>query len=154
MAERQQSATGPEPFSKDDFESIYWALVDMLTSGIAIEEVRRARLKALVSRLSEHVRHLEIAGRTSSGMRKKVDIAERKEMVRKKLLARRQADEIGTWAVYAEDIEENAARAILISIVEGSYAEAVERALVEPGFITEGMGGQIDPLGMAADSVG
>lgn len=140
----------PEPFTKDDHEALYWAIVDMLTAGIAIDEQRRARLKALASRLSEHVRHQELIGRTSSGTRRKIDLAERKDLLRQKLLTRLPAEEMGMWAIYGEGVRDGS-QAILLAIVEGSYAEAIERALSEPDFVTEGMGGQIDRLGLDSE---
>lgn len=138
---------GPEPLTQDEIEALYFGLIDLLTSNIAMDEARRARLKALVTRLGEHSRHLEIVKRTTSGVRKKVDMGERRDLIRQKLLVRRAPEEIGTWAIYAEGISDDPQQ-LLLAIVEGTYADAVERALVEPGFITEGMGGQIDPLGM------
>ena len=141
-AERQ-----PEPLTRDEIEVCYFALVDLLTSNFPIDEARRARLTALVKRLSEQARHLEIQKRTGSGLRKKVDPIERRALIRQKLLLRHEAEEKGTWAVYAEGVSEEPQQ-LLLTVVEGSYAEAVEKALVEPGFITEGMGGQIDALGM------
>lgn len=145
MAERP--AKQLQPLTRDELETAYFALIDLLTSSFPIDEARRARLKALVTRLSEHVRHLEIAKRTSSGLRKRVDPVERRELIRQKLLCRRAAEEKGTWAVYAEGIADEPQQ-LLLTVVEGTYAEAIERALIEPGFITEGMGGQIDPLGI------
>ncbi len=143
----RQAKSQPEPFTRDELETAYFALIDLLTSNFPIDEARRARLKALVSRLSEHVRHLEIVKRTSSGLRKRVDPSERRELIRQKLLCHRRAEEKGTWAVYAEGIADEPQQ-LLLTVVEGTWAEAVERALNEPGFITEGMGGQIDPIGM------
>lgn len=147
MAEKQpKRSSTPEPFTKDDYEAMYWGLVDFLTMSMMTDEGRRARLKTLVSRLSEHVRHIELVRRTSSGIRK-VHLPDRRDLLRQKLLARRHADEHGNWAIYGEGLPEEGPL-ILLSIVEGTYAEAVEAALTEPGFITEGMGGQIDLLGM------
>lgn len=142
MVERSQKRN-PEPFSKDDYEAMYWAIVDMLTSSMPLDDARRARLKNLVSRLSEHVRHMELAGRSMSGMRKKVTLPDRKELLRQKLIERVPSDETGSWAIYGEGGE-----MILLAVVEGTYAEAVDQALNEPGFVTEGMGGQIDRLGL------
>lgn len=148
MAERQPK-TQPQPLTRDEIEACYFALIDLLTSNFPIDEARRARLKALVTRLSEHARHLEVIKRTSSGLRKKVDPAERQDLIRQKFLVRRPAEEKGTWAVYAEGVADDLQQ-LLLAVVEGTWAEAIERALAEPGFITEGMGGQIDPLGISA----
>lgn len=147
MVERQAKSQ-PQPLTRDEVETAYFALIDLLTSNFPIDEARRARLTALVARFSEHARHLEIIKRTSSGLRKRVDPAERQDLIRKKLLCHRAAEEKGTWAVYAEGISEDP-KQLLLTVVEGTWAEAIERALAEPGFITEGMGGQIDPIGVA-----
>ena len=147
MVERA-AKSNPSPLTRDEIEACYFALIDLLTSNFPIDEARRARLKALVARLADHARHLEIVKRTSSGLRKKVDPDERKGLLRAKLLCSRPADEKGTWAIYAEGIADEAQQ-LLLTVVEGTYAEAVERALVEPGFITQGMGGQIDAIGIA-----
>lgn len=147
MVEKSPKRNAPEPFTKDDYETMYWALVDMIQSSLPIDEARRARLRALASRLSEHVRHLELSGRKASGTRQKVDLSDRKDLIRQKLLARRPADEEGTWAIFGEGIAEEG-KALLLAIHEGTFADAVEKALSEPGFITEGMGGQIDRLGL------
>ncbi len=146
MVERQLK-NPPQALTRDELECCYFALVDLLTSNFPIDEARRARLKALVSRLSEQVRHLEITKRSSSGLRRKVDPAERRALIRQKLLCRRPAEETGTWAVFGEGVTDEPQQ-LLLTVVEGTYAEAVERALAEPGFITEGMGGQIDPIGI------
>jgi len=143
MVDKSPKRSGPELFTKDDYEAMYWGLVDMLTSSMAIDEARRARLKGLVSRLSEQIRHLEGGRRTGSGLRQKVVVLDREGLLRQKLLSRVPADETGSWAIYGEGGE-----MILLGVIEGTYAEAVEQALGEPGFITEGMGGQIDRLGL------
>ena len=136
-----------QPLTREEVETAYFALIELLTSNFPIDETRRARLKALVARLSEHARQLEIVKRTSSGLTKKVDPVERQDLIRKRLLCHRPPEERGTWAVYAEGVSE-AAQQLLLTIVEGTWAEAIERALAEPGFITDGMGGQIDPIGI------
>lgn len=145
MVERQLKS---HPLTRDELEACYFALVDLLTSNFPIDEARRARLKAVVGRISEQVRHLEVQKRVSSGLRKKVDPEERRALIRQKLLCRRAAEEAGTWAIYAEGIADEPQK-LLLTVMEGTYAEAVERALAEKGFITEGMGGQIDPIGIA-----
>jgi hypothetical protein len=137
----------PEPLTRDEVEACYFALIDLLTSNFPIDEARRARLKALVGRLSDHARYLEVLKRTQSGLRKKVDPVERRALIRQKLLVRRPAEEKGTWAIYAEGVSDDP-RELLLAVAQGTYAEAIERALTEPGFITEGMGGQIDLLGI------
>jgi|SRR5580698_8223676 hypothetical protein len=124
---------------------MYWALVDMLTSGIPIAEERRVRLKALVARLSEHVRSYG-GRRLHSGVRRQADVEEMKTGLRMKLLRLHHPAEVSNWAVYGEGLEDGG-KAILIDVFEGSYAQAVERALAQPDFVTEGMGGQIEPLG-------
>lgn len=149
MVERQ-AKNQPQPLTRDELEACYFALIDLLTSNFPIDDARRARLKTLASRLSEHARHLEAVRRTSSGLRKRIDAAEQRDMIRQKLLERRPPEEIGTWAIYAEGVAENAQR-LLLALLAGTYAEAVERALMEPGFITEGMGGIIDPVGIASE---
>ena len=143
----QDAKRQPEPLSRDELETCYFALIDLLTSNFPIDEMRRARLKALVSRMSEHARHLESIYRSSSGLRKRMDPSERQAVIRSKLLQRRSPGERGTWAIYAEGISDEQ-RQLLLTVIEGTYAEAVERALNEPGFITDGMGGQIDLLGI------
>jgi hypothetical protein len=146
VVERQPKPS-PHSLTRDELECCYFALVDLLTSNFPIDEARRARLKALVGRLSEQVRHLEIVKRTGSGLRRKVDPGERRALIRQKLLCRRPAEETGTWAVYGEGVTDEPQQ-LLLTVVEGTYADAVERALTESGFITEGMGGQIDPIGI------
>lgn len=146
MVERQ-AKRAPEQFSREDIEALYWAMIDLLTSNIPIDEKRRTRLKGLVAKLSEHARHLEIQNRTASGLRRKVDLNERRDLIRQKLLLRYPADEKGTWAIFAEGVADEPQH-LLLAVVEGTFAEAIERALNEPGFITDGMGGQIDPLGI------
>lgn len=135
----------PEPLTRDEIETLYFAVIDLLTSPMQMDEARRARLKGLVRRLADHARYLEVVKRTSSGLRKKVDLNERRDLIRQKLLVRRPPEEEGTWAIYAEGISEDPQQ-LLLTVVQGSYADAVERALVESGFITEGMGGQIDAI--------
>ena len=149
MATERQAKKEPQPLSRDELDACYFALIDLLTSNFPIDEARRARLKALTNRISEQVRHMEILHRTSSGLRKKIDLNERRDMIRQKLLCHRPAEEVGTWAVYAEGIPDDARR-MLLAIVPGTYAEAIEHALQEPGFITQGMGGVIDPLGISS----
>lgn len=146
MVDRQPKGQ-PHPLTREELETCYFALVDLLTSNFPIDEARRARLKALVGRVSEQVRHLETVKRSNSGLRKKIDADERRDLIRQKLLGRHQADRQGTWAIYAEGVSDDPQQ-LLLTVVEGTYAEAVERAIAEPGFITEGMGGQIDAIGI------
>lgn len=130
-------------FDQEDYETLYWVVVDFLHAKTPLPAARRKELKELATRLSAFV--LAKRGRAESGV-----IAIRRpsyiDIVRRKLLKGRNPAEYGTWAIYAEGIEDDP-QGILLAIVEGTYITAVERALSEPGFITKGMGGQIDPLG-------
>jgi len=132
-----------ESFNQEDYETLYWVVVDFLHAKTPLPASRRKELKRLATRLSAFV--LAKRGRAKSGV-----ITIRRpsymDIVRRKLLKSRNPAEYGTWAIYAEGVEDDP-QAILLAIVEGTYITAVERALSEPGFISEGMGGQIDPLG-------
>lgn len=124
---------GEKPITRAELEALYWVTIDFLLSGLALDDVRRARLRKIAVRLSEQVLYLD-----------GTDIEER---LRIRLLSQRLPDEVGKWAVYGEDIVDDP-RKMLLTVIEGTYDEAVEGALNEPGFITHGMGGQIDPLGL------
>jgi hypothetical protein len=143
----RQAKKQPQPLTRDELEACYFALIDLLTSSFPIDDARRTKLKALASRLSEHARHLEAGPRTGSGLRKKI---EPRDMIRERLLGLRPSEEVGTWAIYAEEVSDDARR-MLLAILPGTYAQAVEQALTEPGFITEGMGGVIDLLGITSE---
>lgn len=131
----------PEPFSRADYEVMYWALLDFLTLPDQPNQKRRNALRILVSRLSEHVRHLRtLAG---SGVRKRVNT---RDTVRTRLLALRNPHEQGVWSIYGEE-PDGIGDLMLLTVVGGTYEAVVERALDLPEFITKGMGGQIDRLG-------
>jgi hypothetical protein len=133
----------PAPFSRNDFEVMYWALLDFLTLPDQPNPKRRAELRELVVRLSEHIRNLRTAaGR--SGVRKRVDV---REVVRARLLAARpDPKQESVWSIFGEEPDEHG-DLILLTVVGGPYEAVVERALDMPEFITKGMGGQIDRLG-------
>ena len=136
-----------DTFGEEDYETLYWVVIDFLHSEAAVPEARRLALKELAARLSSHA--LAKNGKAESGVVaaiRRPPYIDYRDSVRNKLLKLRNPAEFGTWAVYAEGVEEDP-QAILLAIVEGTYLTAVEKALEEPGFITEGMGGQIDPLG-------
>jgi hypothetical protein len=131
----------PASFTRTDFEVMYWALLDFLTLPDQPNPQRRQELRALVNRLSEHIRHMRTSA--GSGVRKRVNP---REIVRARLLALRDAKEESIWSIYGEE-PDDAGDLILLTVVGGRYEAVVERALDLPEFITKGMGGQIDRLG-------
>lgn len=134
-----------ELLGRTDCELLYWAIVDFLHSKKFIESTRRRNLTELAERLSRRVRGAsKRESRTKSGV---VPTARTTyiEVVRQRLRSIRRDTEVGVWAIYGEGVGDDP-QSILLAIVRGTFLEAVEQALQEPGFITEGMGGQIDPL--------
>jgi hypothetical protein len=131
----------PAPFSRSDYEVMYWALLDFLTWPDQPNPKRRQDLRELVSRLSQHIRQMRSTA--GSGVVRRVNV---KEIVRARLLGIRDNDETAVWSVFGEEPDENG-DLILLTVVGGAYASVVERALDLPEFITKGMGGQIDRLG-------
>ncbi len=131
----------PAPFTRRDYETMYWALLDFLTWPDQPNPKRRAELRELVLRLSEHVRFLRTA--VGSGVRKRVNV---REVVRVRLLAMREPTEHGVWSIFGEEPDDHG-DLILLTVVGGTYEAVVNRALDLPEFITKGMGGQIDRLG-------
>jgi hypothetical protein len=129
------------PFSRDDYESMYWALLDFLTWSDQPNIKRRQELLGLVTRLSEHVRNLRTSAR--SGVRRRVNV---RDVVRTRLRGLRDIHEEGVWSIFGEE-PDNRGDLILLTVTGGSYESVVERALDLPEFITKGMGGQIDRLG-------
>jgi hypothetical protein len=131
----------PAPFSRSDYEVMYWALLDFLTWPDQPNQKRRQELRSLVTRLSEHLRKLRQT--VGSGVHRRVNV---REIVRNRLLSLRDPAESGVWSVFGEEPDENG-DLILLTVVGGDYAAVVERSLDLPEFITKGMGGQIDRLG-------
>jgi len=131
----------PAPFSRTDFEAIYWALLDFLTWPEQPNPDRRQQLRDLVSRLSEHVRHMRSSA--GSGVHKRVNV---RDVVRARLSKLRDLNEQGVWSIFGEEPDEQG-DLILLTVQGGSYESVIERALDLPEFITKGMGGQIDRLG-------
>jgi hypothetical protein len=131
----------PAPFTRLDYEVMYWALLDFLTWPDQPNQKRRNDLRALVIRLSEHVRHLRSTA--GSGVRKRVNV---REVVRARLLGLRDPQEEAVWSIYGEE-PDTEGDLILLTVVGGSFEKVVDRALDMPEFITKGMGGQIDRLG-------
>lgn len=129
------------PFTRRDYETMYWALLDFLTWPDQPDLKRRQELRSLVARLSEHVRAL----RTSAGSGVHIRVNFR-EAARARLLARRDPNEQGVWSIFGEEPDEHG-DLILLTVVGGVYEAIVDRALDLPEFITKGMGGQIDRLG-------
>jgi hypothetical protein len=141
MGEPERQAVAA-PFARTDYEVMYWALLDFLTLPDQPNQKRRQELRTLVTRLSEHIRHLRTSA--GSGVRKRVDV---REVVRTRLLGLRpDPNEEAVWSIYGEEPDEHG-DLILLTAVGGTYCQVVERALDLPEFITKGMGGQIDRLG-------
>jgi hypothetical protein len=132
----------PTPFTRTDYEVMYWALLDFLTWPDQPNQKRRQELRTLVIRLSEHIRHLRGSAQRSY-VRKRVNV---REVVRARLLSLRDPNEESIWSVYGEEPDEQG-DLILLTVVGGLYGQVVERSLDLPEFITKGMGGQIDRLG-------
>ena len=131
----------PAPLSRDDYESIYWALLDFLTWPDQPNKKRRQELRGLVTRLSEHVRFLRTSA--GSGVRKRINV---REVVRNRLRGLRDINEEGVWSIFGEEPDEHG-DLILLTVTGGTYGSVIDRALDLPEFITKGMGGQIDRLG-------
>ncbi len=129
------------PFTRGDYETMYWALLDFLTLPDQPNLKRRAEIRDLVTKLSEYVRHLR--GSAGSGVRKRVNV---REVVRARLLALRDPTEEAVWSIYGEEPDDQG-DLILLTVAGGRYEQVVDRALDIPEFITKGMGGQIDRLG-------
>jgi hypothetical protein len=131
----------PAPFTRTDYEVMYWALLDFLTLPDQPNQRRRQELRGLVTRLSEHIRHLRTSA--GSGVRKRVVVH---EVVRARLLGLRDPKEEAVWTIYGEEPDEHG-DLILLTTAGGTYAQVVEQSIALPEFITKGMGGQIDRLG-------
>jgi hypothetical protein len=138
MGERDRQ---PAPFTRADFEVMYWALVDFLTWPDQPNQKRRQELRALVERLSEHVRFLRTSA--GSGVRKRINV---RDVVRMRLRGLRSLTDEGVWSIFGEEPDEHG-DLILLTVTGGTYESVIERALDLPEFITKGMGGQIDRLG-------
>jgi hypothetical protein len=131
----------PAPFTRADYEEMYWALIDFLTWPDQPNQARRQALRTLVARLSEHVRHMRSSA--GSGVRKRVNV---RDVVRYRLRGLRPLNEEGVWSIFGEEPDEHG-DLILLTVIGGTYESVIERALDLPEFITKGMGGQIDRLG-------
>lgn len=138
MGERDRQ---PAPFTRADFETMYWALIDFLTSMDQPNPRRRHEIRSLVERLSEHVRFLRTSA--GSGVRRRVNT---RDLVRARLRSLRPLDETGVWSIFGEEPDEHG-DLILLTVTGGQFEAVIERALDLPEFITKGMGGQIDRLG-------
>lgn len=129
------------PFTRTDYEAIYWALVDFLTLPDQPSLDRRNELRALLPKLSQHIR--ELRTNVGAGVRKRVDL---RGLVRARLLRQHAGDEEGIWSVYGEE-PNILGDLVVLKVVGGRFEDVVEEALGLEGFITLGMGGQIDRLG-------
>jgi hypothetical protein len=129
------------PFSRAEYEVIYWAVLDFLTLPDQPSATRRGDLRRVLDKLSDHVRHLR--SKAGSGVHKRVNV---RDVVRERLLGQRNPEEESIWSVYAEE-PDTLGNLVLLTVTGGKYREVVEFALDQPEFITHGMGGQIDQLG-------
>lgn len=141
------SVSEPDPsgFTRAEFESMYWAILDFLTIPEQPDAKRRRELRGLVDKLSTHVRSLRGGGPTAFGSRviKRVNF---RDIVRARLLTKRDPNEESIWSVYGEEPDAYG-DLMLLTVTGGKYRDVVEFALDQPEFITRGMGGQIDRLG-------
>lgn len=135
------SDPGPAPFSRAEYETMYWAVLDFLTLPEQPDKNRRHELRNLLGKLSGHV--CSLRERAGERVRKRVNVH---DVIRSRLLALHRPDEDSIWVIYGEEPDAHG-DLFGLSVKGGKYSEIVEYALSLPGFVTRGMGGQIDRLG-------
>lgn len=131
------------PFTRADYESMYWTVLDFLTIPDQPSGERRMELRALLRKLAAHVETLRTGAGAGQNVRKRVDY---RSLVRARLLERHNPEEEGVWAIYGEE-PDVLGELVLLRVTGGRYREVVEAAFELGGFLTRGMGGQVDRLG-------